>query len=145
MFIGQPQVLAHIDYRLDNMCFSVDGSELALFDWGDYCIGPPGFDIAHFLVTSCSVASRRQWEQQILKTYHDTLVDAGVRNYSFTQCMDSYRLCLPPAFYMSALLTTSVHPVTKRVAKLARELLERSTSAIHDHIDWLESVYGVSR
>ena len=35
---------------------------------------------------------RREHQQQLLGTYHETLVRHGVSDYSFEQCMEEYRM-----------------------------------------------------
>ena len=42
-------VLCHGDFRWDNLSAAETG---CLFDWGDYCMGPPAYDLGYFLATS---------------------------------------------------------------------------------------------
>lgn len=41
--------LIHCDFRWDNLSAAHSG---CLFDWGDYCAGPPAYDLGYFFVTS---------------------------------------------------------------------------------------------
>ena len=47
------------------------------------------------------VAASRVPQDNLVRTYHDALVDAGVSSYSFDECWDEYACSL-----LSALLTT---------------------------------------
>ena len=42
-------VLCHGDFRWDNLSAAKTG---CLLDWGDYCMGPPAYDLGYFLATS---------------------------------------------------------------------------------------------
>jgi aminoglycoside phosphotransferase (APT) family kinase protein len=82
---AEPFSLVHGDYRLDNLMFGADGAVTAL-DWQTLTIGPPLQDVAYFLGTSVEPAIRRLHEEQILRRYHSSLVDEGVRDFDWDRC-----------------------------------------------------------
>ena len=136
-----PQTLMHTDYRLDNMCFARDDSTLALFDWGDYCIGPPGFDLALFLGCNLDMETRRALEPGAIRCYHDTLVAQGITGFTQDDCLNQYRLCLVPAFYLPAFVALASAAAGKDARQQAATLIARGIAAISDHLDWLEHAF----
>ncbi len=91
-----PFVIAHGDYRLDNMLFSagLGGPALSMIDWQAARLGPPPLDVAMFLGPNLDPQLRRSHERELLREYHQGLVSAGVDGYSFDDCWRSYRLCV---------------------------------------------------
>ena len=81
-------------------------------------------------------AERKRVEHDLVRAYHDTLVEHGVRDYPFEACWEDYRL---------ATLFVSVYPlnagavdlVNERAVELFTAMLERSVAAILD-LDALE-------
>ena len=47
-----------------------------------------------FWVGTISIEDRRAHEKDLLKLYHDTLCENGVKDYSFDQCWDDYRMTM---------------------------------------------------
>jgi hypothetical protein len=95
-----PYVIAHTDYRLDNMLFgrSDAAPAISVIDWQAARLGPPLLDPAIFLATCMSTDQRREHEQALLHSYHDGLVAAGVEGFSFDECLECYRRCAPFPF-----------------------------------------------
>jgi hypothetical protein len=87
-----PFAALHGDYRLDNLLFEPGTGDVTAVDWQTAAIGPPLRDVAYFLGTCLHVESRRAHEIDLVKHYHDSLVDRGVRDYSADECWDDYRL-----------------------------------------------------
>lgn len=87
-----PQTFCHYDLRLDNILFDVDGgSGICLLDWQLSLRHRGTFDLSYFLGQNVSTAFRRDHQDALLRRYHDRLLDAGVRGYSFDRCWDDYR------------------------------------------------------
>jgi hypothetical protein len=88
-----PMVVMHGDFRLDNVLFSEASGQLraTVIDWQGACLGPPLVDVATYLATCLSPADRRAHEQELLHGYHQGLIDAGIRDFSFAQCWEAYR------------------------------------------------------
>ena len=125
LFTSQKQVFSHMDFRLDNM--RISGDDLILFDWGECSLAAPGFDLAYFLITSLTTRNRRTWEQTLIDTYQQVLAENGI-GYSRDEIFDSYRLAIPPGFYLAALVLTRGHQ------NYGMTLAERCLGAIEDHM-----------
>ena len=71
-------VLCHGDFRWDNLSAAETG---CLFDWGDYCMGPPAYDLGYFLATSTqdqnpTDATLSVWINHYLNAVNETTSDA---------------------------------------------------------------------
>lgn len=80
---AEPWTLLHGDYRLDNVLFRPDG-EIVVLDLQGLGSGRPAVDVAYFITTALT-AEHRHEEDQLLRVYHDALVEAGITGYSFDQ------------------------------------------------------------
>jgi hypothetical protein len=129
-----PVTLLHGDHRLDNLFFSPD--DVAALDWQITGTGRGAYDVAYFLSQSLASDERKRVEADLVRAYHDALVEHGVEGYSFEACWEDYRL---------ATLFVSVYPlnagavdlVNDRAVELFTAMLERSVAAILD-LDALE-------
>lgn len=84
-----PATFNHGDCRLGNLFFRDDGIvsidfQIAVFSRG-------AADLAYFLLWSFPAARRRQYENELLRTYHDALLREGVDGYSFETLVEDYR------------------------------------------------------
>lgn len=80
---AEPWTLLHGDYRLDNLLFRPDG-QMVVVDLQGVSSGRPAFDVAYFMTTALT-AEHLDEEHELLRTYHDALVAAGVSSYSWDQ------------------------------------------------------------
>ena len=89
-----PQTIIHGDYHLENLFFASPegGVPFAVIDWQIATRGHGVMDVAYLLVTGLQSADRKAHEMDILRGYHRTLLENGVRGYSFDQCLLDYRL-----------------------------------------------------
>ena len=85
-----PWTLLHGDYRLDNVLFRVD-DEIVVLDLQGVGAGRPAVDVAYFITTALN-AEHRAEEEQLLRTYHDALVAAGISTYSFERLVEDSHL-----------------------------------------------------
>jgi hypothetical protein len=70
------------------------------FDWSlTTWLG--AYDLAYAIVFHGDLEARRQWEQPILRHYHETLIGRGVQGYSWEQLWDDYRLCVAMGVYIA--------------------------------------------
>ena len=85
--------LIHIDYRLDNiMILPRDGGyEITTVDWQSVSVGPPLNDVAYFMGAGLLPAVRRDVEQEIVRGYHQRLLDSGVIGFDWDACWHAYR------------------------------------------------------
>jgi hypothetical protein len=68
----------------------------------------------------------------MLKKYHDSLLDAGITDYSWEQCQKDYRLCIPHGLYVATQWCGNENDIT-RMRWLWEKQLRRSMDAF---IDW---------
>jgi aminoglycoside/choline kinase family phosphotransferase len=87
-----PVTIVHGDFRLDNLYFgdAPAADPLVVADWQLSCRGRGAFDVTYLLCQSMTVEDRRQNEVEILRCWHQTLVDSGVVGYSFDDAVDDY-------------------------------------------------------
>lgn len=70
------------------------------FDWSlTTWLG--AYDLAYAIALDWDVESRRQWEQPILRHYHQMLSQRGVQGYTWEQLWDDYRLCVAMGVYIA--------------------------------------------
>ena len=131
---ARPQTMIHGDYRLDNLFFSNDGDGVpfAAIDWQTMKLGSGTCDVAYFLSDNLEVDVRRQNEQHLLQLYHRTLMDYGVQNYSFEQCLADY--CLSFFFRVHILVEGGFlfDFADRRQADLMKVRLERLSAILED-------------
>ncbi len=83
-----PLGLVHGDYRLDNLLFGADGCTVV--DWQTMSWGPAMLDASYFIGGALQLADRREHERELVGLYHETLLEHGVRGFSWEQCWDGY-------------------------------------------------------
>ncbi|HWF53130.1 MAG TPA: phosphotransferase [Solirubrobacteraceae bacterium] len=89
-----PYVVAHGDYRLDNMMFGrgPGAPPLAVIDWQAARLGPPLLDAAIYLGSCLTAPERREHEERLLRIYHERLRAAGIDDFSWDDVLNSYRV-----------------------------------------------------
>jgi hypothetical protein len=91
---NQHLTLIHGDIHWHNLAFHTSNSEILVFDWETYKRGLGTFDVAYFLHDTYWREARQQHEKPLLQQYHNTLIQLGVRNYSWDDLVTDYRLSL---------------------------------------------------
>jgi hypothetical protein len=89
-----------------------------------------GHDIAYFSAQSCDGDLRGEIELQELRRYHETLIDCGVRDYSFDECLRDYRLNLMITMITPIAVCGTLDPGNERGMELGRVMLQRSLAAL---------------
>jgi len=89
---AQPFAIVHGDYRLDNLMFGAAADDVVALDWQTIEIGPPTRDLAYFIGFSLPIEERRRHERELVRFYFDELLSRGIKDYSFEQCFNDYRL-----------------------------------------------------
>jgi hypothetical protein len=59
------------------------------------------YDVAYAIVLDWDVETRRNLEIPLLKRYHDQLIQHGVKDYSWEQLYEDYRLCAAMCVYVA--------------------------------------------
>jgi len=89
----EPFSIVHVDYRLDNLLIddTRQPPRVTTVDWQSFVLGPPLSDVAYFLGAALVPEIRRAVERDIVRGYHERLVEAGIRSYGWERCWDDYR------------------------------------------------------
>ncbi|WP_199254757.1 phosphotransferase family protein [Mycolicibacterium mengxianglii] len=123
--------LLHGDYRLDNLLFDPDRTQVTVVDWQTLTVGLPARDLAYFLGTSLLPEVRAEAEGSVVDTYHRELVRHGVADYDRDACWRDYRLGMPQI----PLITTfgfAFSAATERGDGMVLAMLERGCRAIRE-------------
>jgi hypothetical protein len=133
-FKDRPRTFCHGDYRLDNMFFGVrpEHAPISVVDWQIAIRGNGTYDVAYFVSQSLPPKVRRDIELELLRTYHDRLVELGVTGYSFGDCIEDYRFTLMFCLCYPVIGGGLGDPSNDRGAALVRAMTERCVSAIRD-------------
>lgn len=123
--------LMHGDYRLDNLLFTPDRTEVTVVDWQTLGAGLPARDLAYFTATSLLPEQRADLDEQLVAAYHDELLGYGITGYDRDACWRDYRL----GMLQAPLITTlgcAFTSNTERGDEMMRVMLERGCQAIRD-------------
>jgi aminoglycoside phosphotransferase (APT) family kinase protein len=118
----RPFVVAHGDYRLDNIMFGVDASAppISIIDWQATRLAPPLLDAAIFLGSCVSPDDRREHEKDLLIRYHEGLVAGGVTGFSLDDCFESYRRSSLYPFLLTVAMSMTLEQTERGDAMWAR-------------------------
>jgi hypothetical protein len=117
-----PYVVAHSDYRLDNMLFgrTTEAPPISVVDWQGARLAPPLLDAAVFLASCLTPEDRHAHEDDLLRSYHERLVAAGVSGFSYADCLESYRRCSLWPFLLGIAVSVTVMQTERGDAMWAR-------------------------
>lgn len=99
--------VTHTDYRLDNLLIGPDGV-VTVVDWQTCGTGVGPSDVAYFLGAGLAPEVRREAEDQLVRSYHDGLLAAGVTGYDRDACWLDYRRGTWAGLSMAVLASMSV-------------------------------------
>lgn len=88
-----PATLIHADLHLDNVMFD-RGDGVRILDWQSVARGPAAFDVAQFLFGVLDTLEQRESSRELVRAYHETLLDHGVEGYSRKRLRHDLRLAL---------------------------------------------------
>lgn len=123
--------LLHMDYRLDNLLFDLEGGGVTAVDWQGLSIGLPMRDVAFFLSTGLLAEDRRAHEKDIVSAYHAKLLTYGVTGYSLEQCWDDYRFGLLQNPFITV-FGCAYGTRSERGDRMFLAMIERGCDAIRD-------------
>jgi hypothetical protein len=129
-----PTTIVHGDYRLDNMFFGSPqgGPEFAVIDWQIASRAGGVFDVAYFVAGTLPEEERKSREREILRLYHETLQLHGVKDYSFEQCWEDYRLSMLFMLAYSVIGIGGIDMANERGVDLFTKISRRTLAAIDD-------------
>ena len=130
--LGGPQTVIHGDYRTDNMfLIDKDGQpDIIAFDWQNTTGGNGAHDIAYFCSQSANPELHEDSQVVALRRYHETLIDLGVKGFSFDECVERYRYNLLLVMITPVAICGTLDQGNERGVRLGETILERSFSAI---------------
>ena len=133
-FAEPPRTIIHGDYRLDNLFFATPegGEPLAVIDWQISSRGRGIFDVAYFMTGTLSPEDRKAKEMDLLKMYHDILVDRGVQGYDFDRCLRDYRASTLACLLYAVIVLGTLDVANERGLALFTSNLDRTVAAIED-------------
>ncbi len=123
---ADPISIIHADVRLDNVFFG-DG-EIALVDWQAVCTSAPEQDLAYFVTQSLSDEVRNSADWVAL--YHQTLVDAGIDDYSLEACRERYRVSALYLLCYAVVIAGTLDLGNERGMQLGRTLFGNSMRSL---------------
>jgi len=128
-----PLVVVHGDFRLDNMLFGTapEAAPISILDWQACRLGPPLLDHSIFLGSCMRPEDRRVHERDLLRGYHQGVIDAGVRGFSFEDCLESYRICSLYPFLLTVSMSMFLAH-TDRDRDVWTQLLRGSAELVYD-------------
>jgi aminoglycoside/choline kinase family phosphotransferase len=134
MYAKPPLTIMHGDYRLDNLFFDLPdrSAPLAVIDWQLSSRSRAAGDIGLFMAGSVETSLRRATEQQILRMYHNTLLENGVQGYGFDQLFHDYRVAVVASFINPVLAGGALDLSNERGVALVTAWVDRCAAAIVD-------------
>ncbi|MBF6600204.1 MAG: phosphotransferase [Dehalococcoidia bacterium] len=129
-----PGTIVHGDYRLDNMFFASPGGgpEFAVIDWQLATKGGGVFDAAYFIAGTLPEEERAARERDLVRLYHDALVEHGVQGYSFERCWDDYRVSMLILLAYSVVTIGALDSANERGVELFTKISRRTLRAIEE-------------
>ena len=129
-----PYTLSHGDLRSDNVfCPTSEGGRYALIDWQLSGMGQPATDLARWFTQSITVEQRRETEQDLLKLYHQRLLEYGVKGYSYKRLMQDYQINLVVILLMFSNSMDDIDKSDERSKAVLDVMYSRLDAAL---IDW---------
>lgn len=129
-----PFTLTHGDLRSDNIIRpGPDGGRFAILDWQLAGIGDPVNDIVRWMTQSISIEDRRATEQELLKLYHNKLIENGVTGFSYGKFINAYKTNMVVVLLMFSMSMDAVDQSSDRAQALFHQFYSRLDAAL---VDW---------
>jgi len=84
------------------------------------------------MAQSISIEDRKETEQELLKLYHDKLIEHGVTGYSYKKFVNGYKMNLVVILVMFSMDMDSVDQSSDRAKALFHQFYSRLDSALAD-------------
>lgn len=131
-FSTRPTTLVHGDFRLDNMFFHPETREVTVIDWQTPYRGPGVADVAYFISGSVGGEITPDVTLELLTAYHQGLVEGGVSDYTFDECMYDYQHARILGMQQNMIITGVLDMNDEDLIKLAIAIMERQIPQISD-------------
>ena len=130
----------HSDFRVDNIFFPAAGDErrLAVVDWqGSLRAWSGAYDVAYFLGTGLHPEDLRTQGEDLIRGYHQALLQHGVEDYPYEQLDEECRTGLLIAFAVIGVIAGGMlDMVNDRAVQLFKSFFSRLLAAIEDAHAW---------
>jgi Ecdysteroid kinase-like family len=127
-----PKTIIHGELKSDNLFFG-DQGEPILVDFQTVREAPGPVELAYLLTQSMTTAARRGLELELVQHYHSSLLDAGVRDYTWEQCWRQYTVGAAMYFSYPVLGFMQFEQTNDRGRALLIEMVRRAAAAVNDH------------
>ncbi len=115
--------LVHGDYHLGQIFFESErGGRFAVFDWQTVSAGSGGDDLARIMVTGLDTDQREAHDGRLIELYHSLLLEHGVKEYSYQDCYDDFRLGLLTSLVMNVIAGPNIDPALIEAEQAAKEV-----------------------
>ena len=128
-WIDTPLIVAHGDYRLDNMLFA--GDSATVIDWQSVLLAPPGIDPGIYLASCLPTEVRRTNQDALLHRWHEGLSERGVEGFSYDDCVESLRACSLYVFLLGIGVSVTLEQ-TERGDEMFAALITQSAELVED-------------
>lgn len=85
------RTILHGDFRLDNLLLGDGPGDIWTVDWQTVVLGNGIADAAYFVGGNLPADVRRSHEDDLVRHYHQALIDRGVSDLSWDECWARYR------------------------------------------------------
>ncbi len=115
--------LVHGDYHPQQIFFESErGGRFAVFDWQTVSAGSGGDDLARIIVTGLDTEQREADDRRLIELYHSLLLEHGVKDYSFQDCYDDFRLGLLTTLIINIIAGPNIDPALIEAEEAANEI-----------------------
>jgi hypothetical protein len=132
--------LVHGDYHLGQIFFESErGGRFAVYDWQTSSAANGGDDLARIIVSGLDIKQREASDKRLIELYHGLLLEHGVKEYSFQNCYDDFRIGLLTSLVINVIGGASIDPEflestgAADEVSAAEELFLRPDAAIAAH------------
>jgi len=145
----RPFTFVHGDYHPKQMFFpSEAGGRFAVIDWQFPFVGAGAWDFIRMMVLGLDVETRRARQERLIADYYDSLIEAGVENYTREDLDTDIKigLMINQMIMMVALIDTDISLVEKECDALGVDwkqvLILRGETALRDLevVDFVKSL-----
>ena len=131
---ARTKTLVHGDVRLDNVMFGDEEGHhsIVLVDWQAIMVSNPLQDLAYLVSQNVRTEERRAHEDELLHHYHNRLLEQGVQDYSFEQCVEDYDVAVLYLLSYPIVVAGAFDPANERGRQLAEAFLGRAVLTVTD-------------
>ena len=119
----RPSTLLHGDLRADNLLFS--RGRVFLVDWQIAAWGLGTFDLARVIGGSSQRPLRLSEQQKLVRIWHQTLKEGGVRKYTLEEAWQDYRVGVALTLSIPITNGPTLARLSPRGKKIARLMIRR--------------------